>query len=368
MRYRKAKRAIWGVALISCGILVWNLPMGNRETGNFVLQSLNHAEVRAPVAGFVTRVYYGEGEKVSEGIVIADMEVPELNSEIARKRSEIAEAHAILKSLGADIPLTMRTTLAALLVGGEGERNKGKENTSTVGSVGNAEAKGKVHEIEAELGYARQRYKQAQILNRTNAVSDDQLWEMKKDYEVWLHKHQQVLSEQEAENAKLARLIEELRYLEDMSGKLALRSPIGGIVTTPRLMELKGRYYEEGELIFEVVDPSELEAQVTIGEQNMAAIAPGQAVVLKPFSLPYRTFKGHVVRIAPVIHQPNKATPSASSQRRSGELMIYCKLDEASEALAPGMSGYARIQLAKDTFGNIVARRFMRFIRTEFWW
>jgi hypothetical protein len=160
-----------------------------------------------------------------------------------------------------------------------------------------------------------------------------------------------------------------LTYLEQVKSKLVLRSPIAGIVTTPRLNELKGRYFEEGDLILEVLDPSALEAVVTIGERNMPAVAPGQKVVLKPFSLPYRTFEARVLRIAPVVQQPDeKEQVTTARHGNSGELTIYCVLDHTAGELTPGMSGYARIHLSEETFGNIVMRRLTRFIRTEFWW
>src|SRR5262249_17393606 len=54
--------------------------------------------------------------------------------------------------------------------------------------------------------------------------------------------------EVEAERARLARLQEEARYLEQLRDQLPIHSPVPGLVTTPRLKEKVGQYVREGEL------------------------------------------------------------------------------------------------------------------------
>lgn len=367
MRYRRTRRAITMAGLVGVGVLVWNLPMSDRETGNFVLTPLAHTEIRAPVAGFVTDIYYREGEEISEGATIADMEVPELESQIAGKRAEIAEVRAILGSLGR-IPNASTGAPRGAATGDYRAADGDDLEEGSSGTVRTLPAKGKVQEIKAELDYARQKFDQARKLNRTKAVSDDRLLELEKDYRVWLHKYEQALSEEDAETARLGRLTEELKFLKGIEEKLALRSPISGVVTTERIGELRGRYYEEGDLIFEVVDPASLEAEVTLGEQNMTSIEAAQKVVLKPFSLPNRTFEARVARIAPVIQQPDVAETLSPSPGGTGKLKVYCTLEQPMPELTPGMSGYARIHLSDTTFGYVVTSRLMRFVRTEFWW
>ena len=69
----------------------------------------------------------------------------------------------------------------------------------------------------------------------------------------------------------------------------------------------------------------------------------------------------------------NGEQPEVEDQRPvnpgvSGELKVYCDFEKPVEDLTPGMSGYARIYLSEDNFGNVVAHQIMRFVRTEFWW
>src|SRR5262249_28632171 len=83
-----------------------------------------------------------------------------------------------------------------------------------------------------------------------------------------------------AERARLARLQEETRYLERQQGKLSVCCPVSGLVTTPRLKEKVGQYLHEGDLICQVEEPTVLEAEVALPEQDVADVEPGQVVTL----------------------------------------------------------------------------------------
>src|SRR5262249_17033649 len=62
--------------------------------------------------------------------------------------------------------------------------------------------------------------------------------------------------EVEAERARLARLQEEARYLEELQDRLPIHSPVPGLITTPRLKEKVGQYLWEGDLICVVEEPA----------------------------------------------------------------------------------------------------------------
>src|SRR5262249_14379564 len=121
----------------------------------------------------------------------------------------------------------------------------------------------------------------------------------------------------EAERARLARLEEELRYLEELRGQLEVASPIGGLIVTPRLKEKVGQYLHEGDLIGEVRSWAGLEAEIALSEQDAEWVRNGQSVTLKARALPYQLFVGRVDRIAPV------AVPGEVQST----LTVYCRLE-----------------------------------------
>jgi multidrug efflux pump subunit AcrA (membrane-fusion protein) len=133
-----------------------------------------------------------------------------------------------------------------------------------------------------------------------------------------------------------------------------------GLITTPRLREKIGQYFREGELICEVKASSALEAEITLVEQDVARVRPGQRVELKVRALPFRTFSTRVGLIAPNAVQEESQVQST--------VIIYCRLDDPVSALRPGMTGYARIACGRRPIGEIAAERLQGFLRTEFWW
>src|SRR5262249_26318904 len=139
--------------------------------------------------------------------------------------------------------------------------------------------------------------------------------------------------EVEAERARLARLEEEARYLEQLQDKLAVHSPVPGLVTTPRLKEQVGRYVREGDLICVVEGSAGLEAGLARAEGGVGGARPGEAVVRGARALPFETLPARVDRIA----------PAAGRGDVQSTVAVYCRLDDCPPGLRPGMTGYGRV-------------------------
>jgi HlyD family secretion protein len=164
--------------------------------------------------------------------------------------------------------------------------------------------------------------------------------------------------EVEAERARLARLEEEARHLTELQEAAVASSPVAGVVTTQRLREKVGQYVKEGDLIAVVEDPSCLEAEVTLGEQDAARVRAGQEALLKARALPFQTITVKVDRIA----------PAAEKQDAQRNVTAYCRVDEVPEELRSQMGGHARIATGRRAVGAILLDRVLRLVRTEFWW
>src|SRR5206468_10088796 len=98
---------------------------------------------------------------------------------------------------------------------------------------------------------------------------------------------------------------------------------VAGLVTTVRLKEKIGQYLEKGTLICLVEDFNDVEAEISVPEQDANMLVPGDPVSLKPRSQPFRTLKGKVDRIAASATDktPEKQTSAPST------VMVYCRLD-----------------------------------------
>jgi hypothetical protein len=108
-----------------------------------------------------------------------------------------------------------------------------------------------------------------------------------------------------------------------------------------------------------VEELSDLYAEISIREDLVHGVQPGQRIQLRPRSMPYDTFESVVDRKA-----PSAVTSPGQTQ---GRVTVYCKLNQANAGVLSGMTGYARIYRGYRPLGLILIDRFRRYLRTEFW-
>ncbi|HMD32375.1 MAG TPA: GAF domain-containing protein [Candidatus Acidoferrales bacterium] len=76
-----------------------------------------------------------------------------------------------------------------------------------------------------------------------------------------------------------------------------LVAPIAGVVVTPKVEEKAGRLVTRGETFCELVDPSQMVAEIAFPETDAPLVKDGAGVVLKVNALPTVTFHGSVERL-----------------------------------------------------------------------
>jgi putative peptide zinc metalloprotease protein len=180
--------------------------------------------------------------------------------------------------------------------------------------------------------------------------------------------------------AQVERLGEEQWYLRTQRLKQSVTSSVAGVLITPRLREKVGQYFKEGELICEVEDTSLLEAEVSVPEQEVARVRPGQRVHLKARAAPFDSLAAEVTRVASTARDLTPpgpadavAAPAPGIGDVPGHVVVYCTVSpanapDAAAAVRPGMTGHARIDCGARPVGKVVALRLLRYVRTEFWW
>jgi hypothetical protein len=103
------------------------------------------------------------------------------------------------------------------------------------------------------------------------------------------------------------------------------------VIVTPRLKERFMQYVREGDVIAVVEESAVLEAEITLAEQDVARVQPGEPVELKARALPFDICKARVDRIA----------PAAGRGDVQSTLTVYCRLEAGEAALRSGMTGHA---------------------------
>ena len=113
-----------------------------------------------------------------------------------------------------------------------------------------------------------------------------------------------------------------------------LRSPIAGIVVTPKIEEKRGTMVKPGDSFAEIVGQDRIAAEMSVAETDLELVRPGNAVALKLNAFPTTTFPGTVERIG------------AQTQAVAGDqYFIVRAIFNNSRSLArDGMVGRARIR------------------------
>jgi multidrug efflux pump subunit AcrA (membrane-fusion protein) len=411
LRRRPVRTAAWVAALAVVPAVLGLVRVEDRASGPFQVRPAVRAEIRAPVAGFLQAVSYDEGERVSAGAGVARLEVPDLASRVAQKHAEVQEIQAklYLLELGPR-PEEVAENRHKVQRAKEWRDLAQKDLDHARGALHDdlARLDDQIKQQRSEVEYARYAFERDEKLYAKGTLPRELYQEKKKEFEVHDAQFKQTLAQKavreeqgtrevetelakrekdladaqsvlnillagtrpeeiEAERAHLARLKEEARYLEGLQEKVQVLSPVSGVVTTPHLKEKAGQYLKEGDLICTVEEPTELEAEIALGEEEVARVQPGQAVDLKARALPFQTLRAEVSRIAPgaARAEGDKAAPRADSQAL---VTVSCRLEDPPPELRPGLTGHARISCGRCCLGGVLLERGLRLLRTEFWW
>ena len=139
--------------------------------------------------------------------------------------------------------------------------------------------------------------------------------------------------------------------------KVQLRSPIDGVVATPRVESFAGRKLQRGDSFAEVVDTSQAIVDVAIDDTDAGLLERGQKAVLKLNSYPTRTFRGDVLIVSPVRHSSTK------------HLFFYARVGvpNADGAIRTGMEGRGKVRTGWHPAAYVFFRRPFLWTYAKVW-
>lgn len=150
---------------------------------------------------------------------------------------------------------------------------------------------------------------------------------------------------------------QETTVLDERLAATVVRSPVAGVVLTPRPAERLGAKLEEGDLVVTMGRTDTLELEFGVDQQDIERVAPGQEVRLRVDALPQRTFAGRVTSIAPM------PLDSGGSAR----FAVRAAIPNPDGSLRPGMAAYARVLSASASVLGRVFREPVRQARLLWW-
>lgn len=133
---------------------------------------------------------------------------------------------------------------------------------------------------------------------------------------------QRVLVRSMAEKLRLIGIEPNSLTTDNLSRSVSLRSPISGFVA--KILVNVGKYIQPSDVLFELIDPADLHAALTVFQKDVEKVEVGQSVTLSLVNNPSKEYKGKVI-----------LTNRNLDETRSA--MIHCHFEDHPHKLLPGM-------------------------------
>jgi cobalt-zinc-cadmium efflux system membrane fusion protein len=176
--------------------------------------------------------------------------------------------------------------------------------------------------------YLEQEYQRQKELNESHVNSDKAFQQVTSEYN-----SSRILIRSYAEKLRLVGLVPEKLDASNISRSVSLRSPINGFVATVNVNP--GKFVQPTDILFELINPDDVHAALTVFEKDLGKVAIGQKVKMSFVDDPEHAFDGEVILV----------TRNVDAQR-SG--ITHCHFLSRPAKLLPGMFLNARIQLTRN--------------------
>jgi len=157
---------------------------------------------------------------------------------------------------------------------------------------------------------------------------------------------------------------------ESDRARLQVRTPIDGIVLTPRLRDLRSRFVRAGALLGSIGDCRKMKAELLISERKLTDVFPGAPVSLQLAARPWQVVRGTIAAISPSTPNASRIANGDPNLRPADEpdrFTAIAVFDNADGALLPDMTGRVKIYGKRASYLAQAARGFRRWLQTMIW-
>jgi membrane fusion protein, heavy metal efflux system len=198
----------------------------------------------------------------------------------------------------------------------------------------------------AKLIFLEREFTRQQTLN-AEKVSADKVFE-------------QVRSEYDGQRAMVSAYAEKLRMIgikpeelspERLSRRVSLRSPINGFVSKVHVNI--GKYVQPTDVLFELINPDDIHAALSIFEKDLSKVAIGQKVSISFVDEPEKSYEGEVILVNRNVDEDRMA-------------IAHCHFKSQPAQLLPGMFLNARIHVRETEVPALPESAVVRFEQKEY--
>ena len=382
-------KAPWVLLFLILIVVTVFLPWELKVSGDFTIRPNQQVSVNPEISGTLQVINVDEGSRVKTGDVLAVIQNLDLQNSYEETKGELAAKSAELELLRAG-------SRPEEIVRAERQIETKRAELANTSRVQQERAvlQEAVARKEAELDNAAKTYERSKRLleegliarneverdQTAYAVRQKELSEARgqlkmlaertdREREVKRKELAQAQSELQillagsrkesikAVEAEVLKLEEKLKILSKQIGQLTIRSPMDGIVATPYLKNRIGEYLVEGSVFCEIVSAGSVIIDMPVPEKEIADVKTGFPIVLKVRGYPRLTFEAQVKSISPV----------AITEGLERKVVVQGELANRDGTLRAGTSGVGKILCGKRMIGELLTRRAVRWLRTEFW-
>jgi len=281
------------------------------------LEADETATVSNEVAGKLAVIHVDFGDPVRKGQVLAELDKRELELQLERARSALAQALARLGLTPDQVDVVPETTPA-------------------------------IRQAEAQLETARTKYESAAKLVKTGDIAHDRYVEIEKAYHSAQAAVDAARREMQAVLAQVRSLRAEVALAEKRLADAAIRAPFDGFVA--ERLASPGEYLRPNTPVLRLVKPYPLRLRFDVPESAAAGVRPGRPLRFRTDALPGEEFIAKVTEVA------------AALNPRSRTLRAEARVGRRDPRLKPGMFVQVQLVVDPDAAAVVVPRRAVRTV------
>lgn len=199
---------------------------------------------------------------------------------------------------------------------------------------------------KAQFSYIENEYQRQRELNLSKATSDKAYEQAKSNYNTQL-----VQIKSLEEKLKLIGINPHKITPNNISNKINIYSPITGFVSSVNVNI--GKYVTSSDVLFELVNPSDIHLNLTVFEKDINKLSIGQKLKAYTNTNPDKKYNCEIILISKNLENNNSTE-------------IHCHFEQYDKLLLPGMYMNAEIELADNITNTLPENAIVRYENKQY--
>lgn len=304
---------VFVVLFVTVGLMVYVGQKNNQKRELYYSGTIEttQAKLSFQVAGRVSQVFVREGQAVTEGQVIAELDRAEFETRLAQAKANLDRAQKSKKQLETMLDISRKTLPSEV-----------------------ARAQANAQSAQDTLNNAEKNYKRFEELFEKGVVSEKERDALKLQYDIAQSRLAESESMLRLAQGNLAKIDAVRQEIDVAAAQTAaanaalnqtsihldytqLKSPMGGMITSRNIEP--GETVTPGREVITVSDLSRVDLKIFVDETEIGNVKPGQNVEIKVDTFPGKSYTGHVSFISP----EGEFTPKIIQTKKERVKLVY---------------------------------------------